>query len=141
MKVLFKPNFTNQQIKFCATKISYDGDNKIVETFNNNNQLTSRSIYDKLERHIHTDWFDKSGTKNGFMNIEYTQDGYIETCKTPTQEYTRTIKKFIKDSYIHQTEEYLSKTSPKSNYLNESIKNLSGKLVELISNGKTILKK
>lgn len=135
MKILLRPN-----IRFCSTeKISYNGENKIVETFRDNNQLACRSEYDKLGRDIHTNWFDISGNDAGFMHKKYLNDGYIETCKTPTQEYTRTTKKFIKDSFIHYTEEYISKTNPQANYFNEIIRSLSGKLVQIISNGKTIL--
>lgn len=116
----------------------YEGENKIVEYFNDNNKLISKVAYDKFERDIFTNWFDEFGSNNGFMRKEYMNGGFIETCKTPTQEYKRTCRKFVKDGFEHYIEEYISTTSPEKNYCNESIRNMFGKLIKMIANGKII---
>lgn len=119
-------------------KTYYAGENKIVKCFSDNNKLLSCNEYDKFDRHVHTTWFDESGNCSGFMHKKYLDDGYIETCKTRTQEYTRTIRNFIENGFKHQTEEYVSKTKPEANYFNESIRDTFGKLVKIISNKKVI---
>lgn len=117
----------------------YDGENKIIEYYNDNNILTNRVTYDKFGRDILTNWFDEYGNNKGFMSKKYVNDGHIETCKTPNQEYIRTCRSFIKDGFKHYIEEFVSKTKPANNYCNESIRDSFGKLVKMISNGKVIL--
>lgn len=124
-----------------SSKIYYEGENKIVDYFSDNNKLLSRNKYDKSDRHIQTNWFDEYGNDTGFMNKKYTEDGFIETCKTKTQEYTRTTHKFIKNGFQHYTEEYISKSKPEANYFNESVKDLLGNLIKMLSNGKVIFEK
>lgn len=119
-------------------KTYYNGENKVVESYNDNNKLTNRVTYDKFDRVVLANWFDEWGNDNGFMQKEYVTDGFIETCKTPTQEYKRICRNFIKDGFQYYTEKYLSKNRPENNYYNESIRNMFGKLVKMISNGKII---
>ena len=122
-------------------KTYYDGENKIVECYNDQNKLTRIVTYDKFERAILTNWFDEFERDIGFMRKDYLSDGdIIETCKTPTQEYTRTMHAFTKDGFHHRIEKYVSKTRPENNYCHESIRNMFGELVKMISNGKVIFK-
>lgn len=40
-----------------------------------------------------------------------------------------------------QTEEYISKSKPEASYFNESVKDLLGNLIKMLSNGKVIFEK
>ena len=44
----------------------------------------------------------------------------------------------VKDSFTHMIETYTSKTSPECNYVNEFVRDITGKLVKIINNGKMI---
>ena len=68
-------------------------------------------------------------------DFEYLPNKTIEPV-SGIQNYKRTITKEIKDSLIHITEEYLSTSAPSQNYLYKIIKNLEGKIISWISNGK-----
>ena len=61
--------------------------------------------------------------------------------KNEYQEYKRIIKNEKRGSFVHHIEEFISKTSPKNNYVNEFIRDFTGKLVKIINNGKIIYSK
>ena len=49
------------------------------------------------------------------------------------------IKTIAKDSFTHHIEIFTSKTSPESNYINEFVRDMKGKLVKVINNGKVLI--
>lgn len=88
--------------------------------------LTVRSLFDKERKVI------------GHLHKEYTPDGCIETYKSKTQEYVRVIRTLTDDTFTRHIEIFTSKTSPESNYVNEFVRDLKGKLIKIINNGKVI---
>ena len=73
------------------------------------------------------------------MHKFYKGDNFVEMYKDNSQQYTRKVNYKIINGLQHRTEEYISKTSPDSNYIQEFVKDVSGKLIKVISNGKVIL--
>lgn len=122
-------------------KIYKKDDNKVIEHYDENNHLIKSFVLDKYKRDIDSKHFDKDGNVIFHMHKEYSPNGMVETFKDKYQEYTRTIHIEIIDSMMHRIEEFCSKTSPKSNYVNEFIHDVSGKLVKIINNGKEIILK
>ncbi len=110
----------------------------IMDVFDKNQNLKRQVAYNKTALDIETKEFDENHNIIGRIHKKYTQDGCIETYDGVKQQYIREIKHFIKDSLTHYVEKYTSKTSPEKNYINEYIRDLNGKLVKIIINGKTI---
>ena len=115
--------------------------NKVIEHYDDNNSLVKSFVLDKFQRDIDSKHFDKEGNVIFHMHKDYLPNGMVETFKDKFQEYTRTIHIKVIDSMTHRIEEYCSKTSPDSNYINEYIRDVSGRLVKIINNGKEILLK
>ncbi len=83
--------------------------------------------------------FDKDGLWLDSQEFEYLANKEIENFNSKTMKYKRTITKEIIDSNLHYKELYESVTSPSNNYLYEIIKDLKGKTLSFICNGKKIL--
>jgi len=133
MKVNFSSiSFGNKDIRY------HDEKHNIIETFDDRQNLIRRVKYDKLCRDVDSVEFNEKKEVIGHLHKKYTQDGYIETYKSKTQEYVREIKTFVKDSFTHYIEKFTSKTSPQNNYINEFIRDAAGKLVKVINNGKVL---
>lgn len=128
--------YTNQITFVNKTKTYNEGGIKTHEIFDDNNILIKRIQYDSFDRAIDTKTFNVSGEITDHMHKEYFENGYVETFKNATQEYTRKAYTIIKDTLTHRVEEYISKTSPENNYINEFVRDLSGKLIRIINNGK-----
>ena len=134
MKVNFSPvSFGNRDIRY------YDTNHNILETFDDRQNLIRRIKYDKLCRDVDSVEFNEKKEVIGHLHKEYTPDGCIETYKSKTQEYVREIKTFVKDSFTHHIEKFASKTSPQNNYINEFVRDATGKLVKVINNGKVLI--
>lgn len=130
MKLLFSTiNFRNQNY------------HKVSERYDDRNFLLSRTIYDEFGRDTDTKWFDSDGKIIGSMHKEYLENGLVESFKNNSQEYVRKCYTIIKDGFKHSIEEYVSKTSPQKNYINEFVYDFMGNLIKLINNGKEILLK
>lgn len=133
MKICFNPvSFGNSDIRY------HDKTHNIMETFDDRNNLVKRIKYDKLCREIDCVEFNEKKQIISHQHKEYTPDGCVETYKSKTQEYIRVIKTVVRDSFTHNIEQFTSKTSPGSNYINEFIRDLKGNLVKIINNGKVI---
>lgn len=110
-----------------------------TKEFNDNGNLISYTEKDILnDRFILSEKYDETGKIITSQHFEYLPNKTIETV-SGIQNYKRTITKEIKDSLIHITEEYLSTSAPSQNYLYKIIKNLEGKIISWISNGKKII--
>ena len=97
-----------------------------------------RLTYDSSNRCIDTKVFDKNGTLIESMHKDFYGENFIEIFKNNFQEYTRRVSIIIKNNLKIRSEEFISKTSPSSNYINEYIYDLKNNLLEIINNGKSI---
>lgn len=134
MKVNFDfVSFGNRSIRFP------DNTHSIMETYDDTNHLIRRIKYDKQCRDVDSQEFNKEKKVISHLHKEYTADGCVETYKSKSQEYVRVIKTIAKDSFTHHIEIFTSKTSPESNYINEFVRDMKGKLVKVINNGKVLI--
>ena len=122
----------------CKNICYHDKTHNIKETFDDQNNLIRITKYDKQCRDVDTKEFNQKKEVITHQHKEYTSNGCIETYKSKTQEYVREIKTVVKDSFTHMIETYTSKTSPECNYVNEFVRDITGKLVKIINNGKMI---
>ena len=120
-----------------STKTYQRGKIKVVEHYNIYDVLTRRIEYDEFNRDIDSKSFNNKGDIIEHQHKEYfendTEKGFIETFKSRFQEYTR--KSYIKfvNGFKHSIDEYVSKTRPDKNYINEFIYNAQEKLVKVIT--------
>lgn len=133
-------NVNFDSVSFGCKNICYhDKTYNIKEVFDDDGRNLIRRIkYDKQCRDVDCEEFDRDKKVISHMHKEYTPDGCIETYKSTTQEYIREIKTVVKDSFTHHIEKFTSNTSPESNYVNEFIRDITGKLVKIINNGRII---
>lgn len=133
MKInLDSATFGNRNIRY------HDKTHNIMETYDERNNLIKRVKYDKQCKDVDCIEFDDKKQIISHQHKKYTNNGCIETYKSKSQEYIREIKIIVKDSFTHHFETYTSKTSPQNNYVNEFIRDIEGKLVKMINNGKVI---
>lgn len=117
-----------------------DGNIKYKKEFSDNGHLLSAQEWLLPQnRPLKIERFNQNGDLLEIQEFSYFPNKTVEHYKNKYQEYTRTISEEIKNGFKHITENFISKTSPKSNYTNETIKELSGKLVQIIANGKQLL--
>lgn len=108
--------------------------------FSDDNKLLKYIEKDtKTDKFLKVETFDNCGNRVAIQEYTYLPNKMIEHYKNKSQEYTRTITKEINDSLYHITEVFESKTKPANNYINETIRNLEGKIVKMFANGKRIL--
>ena len=120
------------------TKTFNNGDNKITEYYNDNNVLTKTLETDKFERFVDAKEYSETGDIISHMHKIYENEKETEIYKDNFQEYTRIIRYVKKGEFTHRIEEYISKTSPESNYVHEFIRDCTNKLVKMICNGTVI---
>ena len=101
--------------------------------------LVNKELDAQTDKFLKVETFDNCGNRVAIQEYTYLPNKMIEHYKNKSQEYTRTITKEIKDSLYHITEVFESKTKPAKNYINETIRNLEGKIVKMFANGKRIL--
>ena len=119
----------------------FDKNHNVKETFDDNHNLIRVTRYDEKGRDIDTFEYNDKKEITAHQHKEYTSYGLIETYKSEHQEYRRIIKNEKRGSFVYHIEEFISQTSPKNNYVNEFIRDLTGKLVKIINNGKIIYSK
>ncbi len=123
--------------------------NRTIITRNNNIQskreysdngvlLSNSEIDENSGKYLKVEHFDNNGNPLDVQKFTYAPNKTTEYYKSKTQEYTRVITKENKDSFEHRKIVYTSKTSPDSNYIQETIRNIKGKLVAFIVNGKKL---
>ncbi len=129
MKVIFNTiSFKSENINLHREKEIYDENNKLIRLIK----------YDEFGRD--TDSFEYNANREiiGYQHKEYTDNGCIETYKNQFQQYRRITKTELKDSNTHYIEEFISVTSPEKNYINEFVRDIAGKLIKVINNGKVV---
>ncbi len=134
-----KINFNS--LNFCEHQRNYQiGENLIKDYFDDNNRIIRQEKYDTLGRNICTNWFDKNGSIIEFMKKDYfkseTEDGFIETYKSKTQEYIRKSYTKIENNLKHHIDDYKSRTG--KSYYNDFVHDIFGNLIKIITNGKVI---
>ena len=129
-------------ISFGNENIDYhDKRNNVKGTFDDKHHLIRLTKYDIQNRDTDTFEYNENKQVIGHQHKKYTPDGLIETYKNQHQEYKRIIKNEKRGSFVYHIEEFISQTSPKNNYVNEFIRDFTGKLVKIINNGKIIYSK
>ena len=83
--------------------------------------------------------FNDNGEFKDILEFSYLPNKKTEHYRSKNQEYTRIITEEIKNYFKHITETYISKTKPENNYVRESIRDLSGKIIQIINNGQKLL--
>lgn len=132
-----KINFDS--VSFGDKNIYYhDKTHNIKETLDDRNNLIRITKYDKLGRDVDCVELNEKKEIIGHLHKEYSHDGLIETYKNKTQEYVRELRTVIENNFTRCIEIFKSKTSPQNNYVNEYIRDISGRLVKIINNGKVI---
>jgi hypothetical protein len=101
-------------------------------------EIKKSFIYDKWGRIISCCEYDKKGNLISQQNKSYSNNGCVETYKSQTQEYIRKCYVITKGNFKHFIEEFISRTSPDKNYVLEFVRDVSDKLVKIISNGKVL---
>ena len=132
MKCIFNcVNFGN------SSRTSRQGENKIIETFDDDNFLLQRIEYDKFDRDVDVKRYDRQGNISEHMHKEYFESEnskcLIETYKNNFQEYIRKAYTTIDNRFKHSIDEYKSISSPEKSYINDAIYDLKGNFIKIIS--------
>ncbi len=135
-----KVDFSNNIIFGDKSKFFQSGKNKVEEIYNDDNVMIKRLINDEFDRNIDSAVFDLQGNIIEHQHKDYfqteTEQGFVETFKNKYQEYTRKAYTKIEDGLKHNIDDFKSKTG--SSYINDFVYDLSGKLIKVISNGKSV---
>lgn len=116
------------------------GENTVKYVYDDDNILVRREEDDVSGRNTDTKWYDKEGNVKEVMHKDYfkttDEEGFVETFKSKTQEYTRKAYTKFENGFKHVIDDFNSKTG--ESYYNDFIHDLSGKLLKIINNGKVI---
>ena len=122
------------------SKFFQSGKNKVEEIYSDDDVLLKRLTNDEFGRDIDAAVFDLHGNIIEHQHKDYfqteTEQGFVETFKNKYQEYTRKAYTKIEDGLKHHIDDFKSKTG--NSYINDFVYDLSGKLIKVISNGKSV---
>lgn len=120
-----------------SEKTYQQGENKVVDTLNDELKLIKRIEYDKFNREVDVKWYDEVNNITDHMHKEYfeteNEKGFIETFKNQFQEYVRKSSTKFEDGVKHVIDDYTSKSSPENSYINDFVYDLKGKLQKIIT--------
>ena len=120
-----------------SEKTYQQGENKVVDTLNDELKLIKRVEYDKFNREVDIKWYDEVNNITDHMHKEYfeteNEKGFIETFKNQFQEYVRKSSTKFEDGVKHVIDDYTSKSSPENSYINDFVYDLKGKLQKIIT--------
>ena len=120
-----------------SEKTYQQGENKVVDTLNDELKLIKRVEYDKFNRDVDVKWYDEVNNITDHMHKEYfeteNEKGFIETFKNQFQEYVRKSSTKFEDGVKHVIDDYTSKSSPENSYINDFVYDLKGKLQKIIT--------
>ena len=133
MKVIFDSASIYNGITFLSNQ------NRVSYLSGENNLSMRRIETDRFGRDIDAKQFDSYGKLVSHQHKYYHGDDLIEKYRDSNQEYTRKIYYKVKNGFKHRIEEFISKTSPDKNYVHESVRDASDKLVKFIQNGKVVV--
>lgn len=147
-------NYRNKQSFGNYTKNVLQDEFLVEQEYNDDNKLLKESFYNKdndkkIRKQIEHDAnagkiskvenFNKDGLWLDTQYFEYSTGKEVETFNSPSMKYKRTITKLIKDSIEYLTEVYESSSNPENNYIYEITKNLQGKILTFLCNGKKVI--
>jgi len=120
-----------------SEKTYQQGENKVVDTLNDELKLIKRVEYDKFNRDVDVKWYDEVNNITDHMHKEYfeteNEKGFIETFKNQFQEYIRKSSTKFENGVKHVIDDYTSKSSPEKSYINDFVYDLKGKLQKIIT--------
>ena len=120
-----------------SEKTYQQGENKVVDTLNDELKLIKRIEYDKFNREVDVKWYDEVNNITDHMHKEYfeteNEKGFIETFKNQFQEYIRKSSTKFENGVKHVIDDYTSKSSPENSYINDFVYDLKGKLQKIIT--------
>ena len=120
-----------------SEKTYQQGENKVVDTLNDELKLIKRVEYDKFNRDVDVKWYDEDNNITDHMHKEYfeteNEKGFIETFKNQFQEYVRKSSTKFEDGVKHVIDDFTSKSSPENSYINDFVYDLKGKLQKIIT--------
>ena len=137
MKILFNSKILNFGEHSEPYRYKYGG-NTIDVYLDAGGHLMQTHETDQFGKYSEKIEFDEQNNIIEYHRYDYAnkdKSEYTEYYKGRNIEYTR--KAYIKKikGLIHHIEEYTSKTNPSANYINEYIRDASGKLLKAIHNG------
>ena len=105
------------------------------------NRNICRSIeYDtSIGKILKVENFDINAGRLDIQEFEYSAGKVVEKFNSKTIQYIRTITNNIQDSIQYFMEKYESTTAPSNNYINEITRDLNGKMLTFLCNGKKVL--
>lgn len=117
-----------------------NGDVKYSKEYSDDGQLLSKKAWQtSTNKPLKIERYDSNGDVFEIQEFSYSHNKTVEHYKNNNQEYTRTITKEINDGVNHIKEVFISKTTPKNNYITETLRDMAGKMVQIIHNGKPLL--
>lgn len=129
-----------QQGKFNVKQEYNDGHKLLLESFFNGNVLRQTIEHDSITGEIlKSENFDTNGTWLSTQCFEYSSNKKVETFRSKSTNYIRTITTFIKDSIKYITEVYESSSDPARNYVYEIVMNAEEKILSWLCNGKKVM--
>ena len=135
MKINFNSIIFRESQKVYNTK-----EGVVKEFFDDNNNIIRREELDTFNRNTDTKWFDKHGNVTEVLHKDYykteNEEGFVETFKSKTQEYTRKSYTKFENGLKHIIDDFHSKTG--KSYFNDFVHNIKGELIEVTTNGTTI---
>jgi len=156
----FNSNFKNQPKQFKNisfgnyVKNSIKDDFFVESEYNDDNVLLKELFFNddknrKIRRNIEYDTnigkalkvenFDINARLLDIQEFEYSEGKVVEKFNSQAIQYIRTITNNIQDSIQYFMEKYESTSAPSNNYINEITRDLNGKMLTFLCNGKKVL--
>ena len=108
--------------------------------FSDDNKLLKYIEKDaKTDKFLKVQHFDVEGNLLDTQEYTYLPNKMVEYYKNKSQEYTRTITDKMKEGVHCIKEIFCSVTSPNCNYTRETIKDATGKILNIYQDGKKLL--
>ena len=101
--------------------------------------LVNKELDAQTDKFLKVQHFDVEGNLLDTQEYMYFPNKMVEYYKNKSQEYTRTIIDEVKEGARCIKEIFCSVTSPDCNYTRETIKDFTGKIVNIYQDGKKLL--
>ena len=101
--------------------------------------LVNKELDAQTDKFLKVQHFDVEGNLLDTQEYTYLPNKMVEYYKNKSQEYTRTITDKMKEGVHYIKEIFCSVTSPNCNYTRETIKDATGKILNIYQDGKKLL--
>ena len=101
--------------------------------------LVNKELDAQTDKFLKVQHFDVEGNLLDTQEYTYLPNKMVEYYKNKSQEYTRTITDKMKEGVHCIKEIFCSVTSPNCNYTRETIKDATGKILNIYQDGKKLL--